>query len=210
MEPTDGNTTQLQSILDSASRGDDSAYDELIARASGRLHTLTKKMLKNYPHLRRWEQTDDVFQNAVLRLHRSLSEVKPDSVHGFFGLAATQIRRTLIDLARHHFGPEGQHAKHHTDGDGIAADEQGGVLLDAPDRTNEPETLEAWARFHQAVERLPAAERETFELVWYGNMAQKEIAALLGISVPTVKRRWRIARLRLAEALEENTPLAEE
>ena len=95
------NTTQLQAILDLAAQGTETAYDELIARASQRLLKLTRKMLRQYPRLRRWEESDDVFQTAALRLHRSLAEVKPESVRGFFGLAATQIRRTLLDLARH-------------------------------------------------------------------------------------------------------------
>lgn len=100
MVSSPGNTTQLQALLDKAGEGDQTAYDELIVQASDRLLKLTRKMLRSYPHLRRWEQTDDVFQNAVMRLHRSLSEVQPESVRQFFGLAATQIRRTLIDLAR--------------------------------------------------------------------------------------------------------------
>jgi hypothetical protein len=46
-------------------------------------------MLRNYPHLKRWEQTDDVFQRAALRLYRSLGEVQPASPREFFGLATT-------------------------------------------------------------------------------------------------------------------------
>ena len=107
-----GNTTQLQTLLDQ----EDPDYDKLIESASDRLLRLTRRMLRNYPHLHRWERTDDVFQTAVMRLHRSLTEVKPESVSQFFGLAATQIRRTLIDLVRHHFGPQGQAAQHESMG----------------------------------------------------------------------------------------------
>ena len=89
-------TMQLQALLD---QGNDQAYEELLGLASVRLQKLARKMLRDFPKLRRWEQTDDIFQSAALRLHRSLSEVKPESVRQFFGLAATQIRRTLIDLA---------------------------------------------------------------------------------------------------------------
>ena len=56
------------------------AYGELIAKATDRLLRLTRKMLRNYPHLRRWEQTDDVFQRAAMRLYRSLGEVQPTSL----------------------------------------------------------------------------------------------------------------------------------
>ena len=203
----DGNTTQLQALLDLAAEGHDDAYSELIAKASERLLKLTRRMLRNYPRLKRWEETDDVFQTAVLRLHRSLSEVRPDSVRNFLGLAVTQIRRTLIDLARHHFGPEGHAAKHHTDG-GRAADEIDGVLQNEPDGTARPETLQAWGRFHEAVEQIPDEEREVFQLIWYGGMAQKEVASLVGVSVPTVKRRWHRARRILCESLEGEFPSA--
>ena len=205
MSQPEGNTSQLQALLDLAAEGQEDAYDELIAKASERLYKLTRKMLRNYPHLRRWEQTDDVFQNAAMRLHQSLSEVKPDTVRNFFGLAVTQIRRTLIDLARHHFGPEGQGARHHTDGDG-KADESGGILQNQADDTARPGNLESWASFHEAVEQIPDDEREVFQLVWYGGMAQKEAASLLGVSVPTVKRRLHRARRILSKLLEGEFP----
>ena len=208
MNPGHGNTTMLQNLLDQAAGGDDQAYDEIINLAAARLQKLTGKMLAGYPHLRRWEDTSDIFQTAVVRLHRSLSEVKPDSVKGFFGLAATQIRRTLIDLARHHFGPQGAAAHHHSDA-GVASD--GGGILDRHSGGNErPENLQSWANFHEGVEQLPDAEREVFELVWYGGLAQQEIADLLGVSVPTIKRRMRSARLQLHESLHGNSPLDSE
>lgn len=204
MENGTGNTTQLQNLLDLAAEGEDAAYDEVINLAASRLQRLTATMLRNYPHLRRWEETSDVFQTAAVRLHQSLSEVRPDSVRNFFGLAATQIRRTLIDLARHHFGPRGPAARHHTD---AGVDHGGGIIDNEPTQTERPDTLASWAEFHEAVERLPESERQVFELVWYGGMSQPEIASLLGISVPTVKRRIRSARLQLHESLQGECPL---
>ena len=185
MPSSAGNTTQLQTLLDQ----ENPDYDELINRASDRLLRLTRKMLRSYPHLRRWEETDDVFQSAVMRLHGSLSEVKPESVGQFFGLAATQIRRTLIDLLRHHFGPQGQAAKHETVGTN-----DGRNVRNQPDNHDQPGSLDSWAEFHQAVGGLPTDEKQVFELVWYSGLAQQDIAALLGISVPTVQRRWYRAR----------------
>ena len=51
MRETHGNTTQLQTLLDRAGEGDDGAHGELIAKAADRLLRLTRKMLRNYPHL---------------------------------------------------------------------------------------------------------------------------------------------------------------
>jgi len=202
-------TTQLQVLLDLAAEGDKDAYGELIGRASKRLLKLTRKMLRNYPHLRRWEQTDDVFQNAAIRLCRSLEQLKPDSVRSFFGLATVEIRRALIDLIRHHFGPEGAAGKHHSDVIG-ESNRDGSVLRKLPDHTASPRSLEAWAGFHEAVEQLPATEREVFHLVWYGGMEQKEAASVLGVSVPTVQRRLYRARHLISSSLHGEQPPVEE
>jgi RNA polymerase sigma factor (sigma-70 family) len=195
-----GQTTELQLLLDGWAEGDVAARDRLLDRAGQRLLALTRRMLRGYPHLRRWEQTDDVFQSAVLRLYRSLGDVRPDSIGQFFGLAATQIRRTLIDLARHHFGPEGAAGRHHSEGDAqhqsTAGDDSGPSRADEP-----PETLDAWARFHEAVEALPRDERDVFSVIWYGEATQREAAELLGVTERTIQRRLVRARLLLHESL---------
>ena len=187
MPDSPANTTQLQALLN---EGDEAAYGKLLSIASTRLHKLARKMLRDFPKLRRWEQTDDVFQTAAMRLHRSLSEVKPDSVGQFFGLAATQIRRTLIDLARHHYGPEGQ-----------AANQESGTNNDHKGNADSPETLASWAEFHEQVEKLPDDQREVFQLLWYSGTTQREAAELLDISERTVLRRYCRARLQLKDAL---------
>jgi RNA polymerase sigma-70 factor (ECF subfamily) len=107
----DNQTTILQRCLDRVQAGDETARAELIDRAQGRLKQLTLKMLKDFPRLHPWEEPDDVFQSAMLRLCRALQEVTPTSVRSFFRLAAVQIRRELIDLARHYFGPENRAAR---------------------------------------------------------------------------------------------------
>src|SRR4051794_35267596 len=91
-------TVQFQQWLDGMRAGDRVARDELFHHVSKQLERLTRKMLKSYPGVQRWEQTDDVLQNALLRLWRALGEVRPASTRDFFALAATQIRRELLDL----------------------------------------------------------------------------------------------------------------
>ncbi len=78
--------TQLQLLLGRA-LDDEAARGALLDYTCDRLLRLTRKMFHARRDLRRWEQTDDVFQNALLRLHRALSEVKPESVRHFFNLA---------------------------------------------------------------------------------------------------------------------------
>lgn len=180
-------TTQLQLWLDLLRKGDDRARTELIAHACERLRTLTRRMLRGYPSLRCWEQTDDVFQNAMLRLYRALVDVTPDSLAHFYNLAGQQIRRELLDLAKHHARQDGQQEKWRK--------QQRQELSD------EPSSLVEWTEFHRQVESLPDEERQVFSLIWYEELSQGEAAQVLGLSVRTVIRRWQAARVRLARAL---------
>lgn len=188
--------TKLQNLIELAASGKKSARQALLDHACDRLLRLTRKMFHGYPNLRRWEQTDDVFQNSLIRLHRALAEVKVESVRHFFNLAAVQVRRELLDLAKHHFGPHGIGANHHTDGQ--PADEAGGSLHGKDDEPNDPAK---WTEFHQHVEALPDEEKEVVNLLWYEGLTQDETAKLLGIALRTVKRRWHSARLKLYEVL---------
>ena len=45
-----------------------------------------------------------------------------------------------------------------------------------------------------------------FDLLWYQELSQQEAATLLGVSVPTVKRRWSDAKIELIDALGDNFP----
>src|SRR5262245_62623942 len=105
-------TVQIQAWLDRLRGGDESARCELLGCACERLRNLARKMLRGYPNVRRWEQTDDVLQTAVIRLHRALQQVPVQTSLDFFRLAALNIRRELLDLARHYYGPQGQGAHH--------------------------------------------------------------------------------------------------
>ena len=84
----DDHSTQIRRCIDRLRAGDATARDELLAHASHRLTRLTRKMLRDFPRVHRWEQTDDVFQNAAVRLCRALGEVQPATVADFFRLAA--------------------------------------------------------------------------------------------------------------------------
>jgi len=189
--PAVGSDTQLQNLIDRGLNGDAAAHDALLDHACDRLLRLTRKMFHGYPNLRRWEQTDDVFQNSLLRLHRALAEVRVESVRHFFNLAAIQVRRELLDLVKHHFGPEGAT-------DGQPADDEGGALHDS---AAEPDDLSGWGEFHAQVEKLPADELEVVNLLYYEGLTQEEAAKVLGVSFRTLKRRWQSAKLKLHEGL---------
>ena len=204
MDESPGETTMIEQVLAQLRAGDGAARDQLLGLACQRLGRLAQKMLRHYPGVARWEGTDDVLQNATLRLCRALKSVTPESPRSFFNLAAVQIRRELIDLARHHYGPLGDGAHHESVG---PSDARRGPGLDSPAAdTNEPGRLANWTEFHEQVEALPDEQREVFNLVWYQGLTQVEAAALIGVTERVVKWRWRAARLTLHKALKGESP----
>jgi RNA polymerase sigma-70 factor (ECF subfamily) len=190
-------TTQLHDWLDRLRAGDRAAADELLRAAGARLERLAHHMLQGFPNVRRWADTGDVLQNAVLRLLRTLGAVRPQSARDFVNLAAVHVRRELLDLARHFGGPQGLGANYATPPPVAGAD----PLAALPDRRDDSAELEAWRQFHEAVERLPAAEREVVGLAFYHGWTHAQIAALWQVSDRTVRRHWQSACLRLNEEL---------
>jgi RNA polymerase sigma factor (sigma-70 family) len=190
-------TSGLHACLARVRAGDPEALNELIRLAGKRLEVLTHRMLRDYPRVQRWAQTDDVLQNALIRLCRALQQVYPASARDFYALATTQIRRELIDLARHFSGRENAAAHHESNPDGPAEDRPD---RDAPDETHNPAALADWAEFHNQVSALPDEEREVFGLIFYQGLTQEDAAEVLGVSVRTVQRRWQAAMLQLHRA----------
>jgi RNA polymerase sigma-70 factor (ECF subfamily) len=199
------NTRQLAGLLDRMRGGDAQARNDLLNHVCDRLRRLTRKMLRGFVNVKRFAETDDVLQNALMRLLRSLETVQPQDMRQFFGLATVQIRRELIDLARHFYGPQGQGA-HHASTPPAAGDESGPHRNEAVDLSRDPSHLAEWCELHQQIERLPGDERETVELIFYQGLQQNEAAELLGVSVRTVQRRWQTALVKLHQVLQGGLP----
>jgi RNA polymerase sigma-70 factor (ECF subfamily) len=186
-------------LLEKLTAGDETALSDFLERVSDRLRTLTRAMLRQYPGVKRWEETDDVLQNALVRLLRALRDVRPESLRQFYGLASLQIRRELIDLARHYYGPLGVGANHASH----LKESSQNQPIDPADTTFEPAQLAEWCELHDHIDSLPVSEREVVDLIFYQGLAQQEAADLLGKSVRTIQRRWHAALLKLHQLLDE-------
>lgn len=202
MEPDDDLAAPLSACLERLAAGDLSARDQILELAADRLRALAHRMLARFPAVRRWDDTDDVFQNAALRLHRTLGQLPIDSPRDVMALAATELHRELMDLARRHAGPMSYAANHATNVIRRVPDAPRHVdLAPAPD-----DSTVRWTLFHDTIAALPADEREMFHLVWYLGMDQRSIARLLDCSERTVKSRWRAAREAVKAALDGEPP----
>jgi RNA polymerase sigma-70 factor (ECF subfamily) len=98
MDSDDTISPEFAACLKQLADGDLSARDRIIELVASRLHALAHRMLGRFPGVRRWEDTDDVFQNAAMRLHRALAAMQFESPRSIMALAATQLHRELIDL----------------------------------------------------------------------------------------------------------------
>ena len=203
----DGHSTdRVQVWIERLAAGDEQACAELINHAAARLASLTEGMFQDYRRLGRWEQTEDVCQNASVRLWNALKSTRPTTPAEFYRLAALQIRRELIDQIRRHFGPEdigANLASNAWEGDSTSPRS---AAYDRPQSTHDPAKLSGWVEFHEQVALLPEDERSAFDLIYYQGLAQAEAAAILGISERTLKRRWLSARLTVGKALEGAPP----
>jgi RNA polymerase sigma factor (sigma-70 family) len=183
------------------------ARDGIVAAAIEHMRSVAHRLLRGFPQVRRWDETDDVVQNASLRLSRALESVAPRDGRHLLALIALEVRRELLDLARKHGGPESFASNQETNVGMVAGNEIvkiGGV---ADPHDSGPESLSNWTRFHEAARELPDDERELFDLVWYVGVKQDEAAHLLGCSIRTVRRRWEAAKRHLLDRLGEHGPL---
>ncbi len=200
-------TTVLVQLLERMQGGDSAARDELLRAFQTRLEHLAGKMLKRYPSVARWVEVEDVLQGSLMRLLRALESVQPDSTRAFFGLAAEQMRRELLDLARRLYGPQGVGANN--------ASVQGDPATSQPafDQAvggGDDGDLEQWCQFHEEVERLPVHQREVVGLIFYHGWNQTQVAELFQVNVRTVRRWWDSALVKLHRVLkgkdEEDSP----
>jgi RNA polymerase sigma-70 factor (ECF subfamily) len=206
MPDPSANTVMMHKLIDRMRSGDLAARDELLRSVCGRLEQLARRMLRRFPGVRRFAETDDVLQNALMRLLRALQEVRPDSMRDFFNLAAVQMRRELLDMARHFYSPRGKGAE---GGNRLGPAVGGGnveVVAEEAGLEDYDADLERWSAFHEGVEHLPAEEREVVGLIFYHGWPQAQIAELFGVDERTIRRRWRSACLKLHDALHGNLP----
>ncbi len=184
-------TPVLQACLDRWQAGDRSAADDLLRTVLTRLEKLASRMIRGFPNVRGLVDTDDVLQNSLLRLFRTLRSLRPATPRDFFNLAAVHIRRELLDLARRSRGKETI-----------------SLTTDCSELTQTPEPVaptpvdqDRWVRFHEAVDRLPVEEREVVGLVFYHGWTQNRIADLFKVDERTIRRRWAAACQRLRETV---------
>jgi RNA polymerase sigma factor (sigma-70 family) len=194
-----GDTSEdLRRLIDRLASGDESARAELIARAYHRLRQIASAMFhRDFPGLRDRHDLESVVDESWARLMRALETVRPPTVEDFLRLVAHKVRQVLLDMAGSQRRRDGRLR--------VARAAQGVERPDAGDPADEslePGRLALLTEFHHQVERLPADQRAVFDLHYYTDLPQAEIARLLGLHPRKVSYLWIAATERLAERLE--------
>jgi RNA polymerase sigma-70 factor (ECF subfamily) len=197
---SDLHTTQLHILIDRIRAGDAPARDEFVRRVGERVERLARKMLRQFTNVRQWEETGDVLQQVLMNLLRSLESGanQPGSVREFYSYAATCVRNSLLDLARHYRGVRAPRLFSPQDNSSTSS---GDPIAKAPAAGEPDEELQRWCDFHEAVERLPDKEREVVGLKFYHGWTNQEIGDLLGVSEKMIRNHWHSACLRLNQML---------
>jgi RNA polymerase sigma factor (sigma-70 family) len=205
-DESDLHTTQLHLLIDRIRGGDAPARDEFVRRVGHRVECLARKMLRQFANVRRWEETDDVFQRVLMNILRSIESgsSQPASVREFYSYAATCVRNSLLDLARHYRGVRAPRLL--APRDGQSTTDGNDPIAAAPDAGEPVEELQRWCDFHEAVGRLPAKEREVVGLKFYHGWTNQEIGDLMGVSEKMVRNHWHSACLKLDRMLDGELP----
>lgn len=133
--------------------------------------------------------TSGLVSEAFLRMLEQ-ERIEWRSRDHFMATAAHMMRRILVDHARRR---------------GAAKRGHGAAVLPLAEATGVPiDSGQELAAIHDALEALAVVDQMQSEIVtlrFFGGMTHEEIARYLGVSVPTVERRWRIARAWLHRKL---------
>jgi RNA polymerase sigma factor (sigma-70 family) len=185
----------LQGLLDQMNQGDRAARRELLDRVCIQLRRLANTMFAgSFPALREQHELDSVVHETLVRLLQALDQVRPPTMADFFRLAAHKVRQVLLDLAARERRASREVL--------VPGDTDSGGLTSGAGLTVDPSRLALWSEFHARVAQLPEDERQVFELHYYLELSQAEIARMLDLHPRKVSYLWVASIERLADYLD--------
>jgi RNA polymerase sigma factor (sigma-70 family) len=190
-------SVELQGLLDRLRQGDREARRLLLERACERLRRLAGRMLHgSFPEVARRHEVDSVVHETWVRLLQALDKTEPPTVADFFRLAAHKVRQVLLDMA------QGERRRAQREVLGLSGVDSDGPAPSAASTTHDPARLALWTEFHEKVATLSEQERAVFEMHYYLELPQAEIARVLGLHPRKVSYLWIAATEKLGEELD--------
>jgi RNA polymerase sigma factor (TIGR02999 family) len=108
----------------------------------------------------------------------------------FFAYSARVMRAVIVDYVRE------RHAQKRGGGEPLLT-----LTTGIPGTSVGEDGMERLHEALQALERINVRSHQVVEMRYFGGLTEEEIADLLDVSVPTVKRDWRKARAFLFDAM---------
>ncbi len=184
---------QVTRLLSEIADGNASARDELVRAVYDQLRKIAQVRMAAERSGHTLQATALVHE-AYLRLMPNIATRDFKNHYDFYGAAAEAMRRILIEHARkRQTAKRGGHLEKVTISN----------VAELAD-TGDPETVIALNDAFVSLAKAHAELAEVVRLRFFAGLSLEETAEALGISVPTVQRRWRLARTLLFEALEKN------
>ena len=180
-------TSAFTQQFHAARGGDESALNALLPVVYDELKRIARSQLKR-------ERAGHTLQATALVHEAYLRLLGVAAVDGcdrawFMGLAATMMRRILVNHARDRRAEKrGSGAVH------VELAEAGQIAIEGLDLIGLHEALDALAL-------LDARQARIVELKYFAGMEIDEMALALGVSSATVRRDWSVAKLWLAREL---------
>jgi len=185
-------------LVDRFKQGDPSAFDEMVSRYWDRIYAMVNQLLRNS------QDAEEVTQDAFIRAHRGLVNFRGESTF------STWLYQIATNLARNRYWYWWRRKRDHTVSfdQPVSADNETTLAELIPAELETPGdatvTQEFVNRIAESMEKLSPKHREILILRNVKNLSYEEIAAILGISVGTVKSRIARARESLRARLGED------
>jgi RNA polymerase sigma-70 factor (ECF subfamily) len=179
----------VEEIIARIARGERGALRSAYDSFAGRAMAIALRILGST------EEAEEVVQDTFVEIWRRAAEYRPQRGTPGAWIAA-MARSRAIDRLRER----------------TRAESTMRTLASEPPRDPEPPPSESAVRRQErtrlraALTLLPAEQRRTVELAYFGGLTQSEIARATGEALGTVKTRIRLGMEKLAEALLEARP----
>jgi RNA polymerase sigma factor (TIGR02999 family) len=175
-----GDIGEVTVLLHAMKSGDAAAAEKLLSLVYKELHLLAKGYMRH-------ERPDHTLQPTALINEAYIRMVGNgtdwQNHQHFIGVAATVMRRVLVDHARaHHAGKRGGDLQRVDLDEGVAFSSERSIeVIAVDDALSELQTLNS-------------RQAKVVELRYFAELTDEQIAALLNISTRTVQRDWLLAK----------------
>ena len=179
--------TDVTQLLAAHGRGEEGAFDRLVAAVYEDLKGIARRQLRWRPG--QTLNTTGLVHEAYLKMVDQTRASWQDRAH-FFAISAHAMRQILVDHARQRLAAKRGSGAHHTGLEGVEAS-----IEEEADRV---------LAVDQALSRLSELDETMVKVVecrYFAGLTEEETAECLGMAKRTLQRTWMRARAWLQEEL---------